>query len=67
MQAIFLKKDAFTSFEPEIVLPVLQIKSRQNQVQVRDLYNTRKSTKNWSPNVALLLSKKRTHLLLVVK
>ena len=35
----------FTSCEPEIVLPVLQSKSKQKQFYGHDLYKTRKSIK----------------------
>ena len=40
-----------TSCKPEIVLPVLQIKTKQ--FQVRNLYKTRKSTKNQLSNFGL--------------
>ena len=39
--------------EPEIVLPV-QLKSKQKQFYVRNLYKTRKSTMNRSSNFGLI-------------
>jgi hypothetical protein len=43
-----------TSCKPEIVLPVLQIKSKQKQFHFCNLYKTRKSTKNWSSHFGLI-------------